>query len=712
MAGNSAVQVRILFDIGSERSYIAASVAKSLNLQGPQETLAIETLGGQKPLLRVVENVTFCLKGLAKKGEPQVEVTASTLPSIGAICTAVPFNPSKTWGHLENVKFADVYPRKEASCDILIGLDNYWELVVGNLCRGKPREPVAMETTLGWVLTGALSGVVTTAAVAHAKVTNEDLGIMLGRFWSTESLGIGMGESKTLSIPDERVLSRFHQYLEYDGKRYTTQIIYKEIIPDPLLDNYAVALCRLKSVERSLGRDQRKAAAYTKAINEYVELGFAEEVTSRQCDGWVNYLPHHAVFKEQRQTTKVRIVFDGSAEGSNGVSLNDTVEVGPPLMPELLHVIIAFRTHRTALMGDVSKMFLRIKLDSNSRNVLRYLWRNMDLNVPPKIYRMNCVTFGINQSSFSAIGAVQAHVRPYVDCTRAAAEVLQHMYVDDLITGDESDEEAIKLREDTQVLMEEGGFPMGKWISNSKRVNESIPEELRGTAGLQQLTKEEDPSLSPAYITSKALGVQWNTYDDTLVFTYPDLTAEPVDTRRQVCSLLPKIYDPMGLISPYVITAKMLLQEVCQLQTDWDEKLPQDMINRWKTWQADIPNLDGFKMPRWFGGSRHDSFELHCFGDASQLSYAACVYIRYEAGYDTKSSLVMSKAKVAPINGLNLPRLELLGTLLAAQLGNYVAKALGVGKEVIFCWTDSQVVRAWLQKPATTWRVWDDGVVA
>ena len=116
---------------------------------------------------------------------------------------------------------------------------------------------------------------------------------------------------------------------------------------------------------------------YREAINKYVENGVAEEVPSDEVtptDGRpVFYLPHHAIVREDKQTTKTRIVFHASAKDSNGVSLNSCLEPGPALQPDLVGILLRFRKNFVGIMGDIEKMFLQIRLKEEDRDSHHYL---------------------------------------------------------------------------------------------------------------------------------------------------------------------------------------------------------------------------------------------------------------------------------------------------------------------------------------------------
>ena len=118
---------------------------------------------------------------------------------------------------------------------------------------------------------------------------------------------------------------------------------------------------------------------YTKALQEYAELGHAEPVPAGELgklgkpESATYYLPSHGVVKQSSTTTKLRIVFDASAKTTSGVSLIDTLLPGPNLYPLLTNVILAFRSHNIGLSADISKMFREIGLHQNDRDLHRFL---------------------------------------------------------------------------------------------------------------------------------------------------------------------------------------------------------------------------------------------------------------------------------------------------------------------------------------------------
>ena len=226
-----------------------------------------------------------------------VEMEAITLPKIcnplGPVELNLMDNP-----HLQGLTLADSYSRNSVQVDVLIGADHYYSFVTGICKRGEnPESLVAVESHFGWILTGPVDSYSKHTSSMLAMVENNEVTASLRRFWVLESIGITENVNPTMSQEEELAVNDFNDGLNFDGKNYEDRLPWKRDHPK-LENNYTQAVKRLESIERKLKRDPEKAEAYTTAINQYVEKGFAEEVADLTSgDGRVRYLPHHAVFR-------------------------------------------------------------------------------------------------------------------------------------------------------------------------------------------------------------------------------------------------------------------------------------------------------------------------------------------------------------------------------------------------------------------------------
>ena len=135
-----------------------------------------------------------------------------------------------------------------------------------------------------------------------------------------------------------------------------------------------------------------------------MKLGIIEEVQTKGDTGQVVYLPHEEVVKENRSTTKLRIVFDASAKYKDTMSLNDVLYKGPCLNADLYSLLLKFRVHPIVLTADIEKAYLQININEEHRDYLRFLWyRNLKEESIIR-YRFTRVIFGVTSSQFLLIG--------------------------------------------------------------------------------------------------------------------------------------------------------------------------------------------------------------------------------------------------------------------------------------------------------------------
>ncbi|GIX68264.1 reverse transcriptase [Caerostris extrusa] len=147
---------------------------------------------------------------------------------------------------------------------------------------------------------------------------------------------------------------------------------------------------------------------------------------------------------------------------------------------------------------------------------------------------------------------------------------------------------------------------------------------------------------------------------------------------RSVLSTAAKVFDPVGFLSPFVVRIKRLMQEIWERGLDWDSKLPEDLESKWKKWFAEIEVLGEMKIERCYFSNvigKMDSVEIHIFSDASIVAYGAVAYFRnVNLRGEVSTSFVMSKSRISLLKKLSLPRLELMGALIAARLWKYLSK--------------------------------------
>ena len=453
------------------------------------------------------------------------------------------------------------------------------------------------------------------------------------------------------------------------------------------------AVKRFFSLERALNAKGR-FPDFNAVLREYLELGHAEIVPAADLEKPPEstfYLPMHAVYKASSSTTKIRAVFDASARSSTGVSLNDTLLVGPTIHPPLVDVLLRFRLHPVALTADISKMYRAIELADSDKDLHRYVWRS-DPNESLKDYRMTRVTFGVSASSFAANISVKQNAVDNSHEYPMAAEVVKKAFcIDDCLTGATDSKSALTLQQQLTELFSRGGFVLRKWNSNDPSVLEKIPEELRDSREVQAFHE------SAQY--SKTLGIEWDVSADQFHLSITDPPSENPVTKRNLVSDVAKVFDALGLFSPVTVKMKIVLQRLWELKLDWDDPVPDHILEVWSQWRKELLALTTVHISRCYlpVGFTPTSVELHGFSDSSEEAYAGVVYIRLiDSSGRVHTTLVMSKTRVAPVKRLSIPRLELCGAQLLTKLLCHVKRVLEIPMSSVVAWTDSTIVLSWL----------------
>jgi hypothetical protein len=200
--------------------------------------------------------------------------------------------------------------------------------------------------------------------------------------------------------------------------------------------------------------------------------------------------------------------------------------------------------------------------------------------------------------------------------------------------------------------------------------------------------------------------VSWDTVRDTLFIDYRDVTdkaQEGSTTKRKLLQATSRFYDPLGLLSPVLITGKLIFQDSWSRGVEWDELLPDDLGTRWRTWVTLLPHLLDIHIPRWTGTTRKDNYQIHVFCDASE-SYGAVLYIRSTHGTETWVRIVCSKNRLAPLKKVTLPRLQLIAALVGARLLYYFFKETGNNTTEATMWSDSTVALDLIRNDPNRWK--------
>ena len=269
--------------------------------------------------------------------------------------------------------------------------------------------------------------------------------------------------------------------------------------------------------------------------------------------------------------------------------------------------------------------------------------------------------------------------------TKVAEILRNNFYVDDMLKSVSNEETAIKLIRGIRKICADGGFHLTKFASNNKQVLASIPEDQHRKSVFDQ---DLECGMLP---TEKAMGIYWNIEEDNIGFEVR--LKEKPNTKRGMLSVVSSIYDPLGLVSPFILEGRQIVQKLCFSKFNWDEPVNEDIKQQWQNWMCKLKTLKDIKSGRCYkpaGFGKVVSCSLHYFSDASERGYGQATYIRLvnQTG-KIHCSLVMGKSTVAPMKYTSIPRLELTAAVLSVKMAGIIKKELATDHVSEYFWTDS-----------------------
>ena len=706
--GQGECRARVFFDSGSNKSFVATRLKEQINPKvRRKEWLELTTFGNtsskKSGLTDVAEFELFSLAG--GKG---IKVEAYVVPYISSVRSMCDDSIQSSYPHLQGLYFSDSKSSvNDFEVTILIGADYLWQFQNGCVIRGRPNEPVAIQTSLGWVLSGPIKGKLSEIPTEVTQINRVDAKVNqvegeLRKLWDLETIGIR---------PCDEVTENFFDDVSFNGVRYSVRLPWKTG-HDSLPTNYNNSLHRLKNLLVKLSNDPYVFGECQKVIDEQLKAGIIEKVSNLDTYDDCHYLPHRPVVRQQAKTTKVRIVYDASSKAGKGTaSLNDCLHVGPSLNPLLYDILIRFRMGSIVLTADIEKAFLNIEVDKQDRDYLRFLWcpnpSDKDPNI--EVYRFCRVVFGVNSSPFLLNATLKHHLQNFKDSDSLFVSQMQDsLYVDDMVFSTNTLEAARDMYEKARSRMSSGGFKLRKWLSNHPDLEHEIVEkeqhisqgEITGDTQTAIANNEDTP-------LHKILGLEWNVELDTVLFNFEltiDKVKEMKPSKREILSALAGVFDPLGLISPLQVGVKVLFQQLCKEKVGWDDEIETIFKIRWHNWIEGMKkvrsiSVDRFVLRKVEQGEKDYRCTLHGFCDASKDAYCAAIYVVFENGMDKQVSLLTSKIRVSPLKTMTIPRLELMGARILASLMSTVKGAIKNHIVITECfyWTDSLTVMYWLQ---------------
>ncbi|XP_061716627.1 uncharacterized protein LOC133524559 [Cydia pomonella] len=623
---------------------------------------------------------------------------------------------TSAWTHLKDLDLADPQYCQPGAIDILINVGLMVSSLQPGLLKGEEGQPAAVNSIFGWLVMGDCgidikhsrcrsrnnpsetskdcylvsslsvrenskqSWDIRNVVSPSTVIPNNNLSCRLGdsslrnykecllvssvsldnsikKFWEVEN--VVSPNAVTLAKDDlscENLMGA--KYCRNPEGRIVVPLTFDGLQDRPRFSNSReIALKRLLHLEKKFNMNSDFRTAYVNFMDDYLENGHMEEVKAPSSyEGAFYYIPHHGILRPDSVSTPLRTVYDASAKDGHGKSLNDTLLPGPKLQKNIFDLLIRFRWHAVVFTGDIKQMYRQFLVDKQDCDYQRILWRPSP-SEPVKDFRLLTVTYGVSCAPYQALWCISKLAQEFIDTAPLGAAVLNRdTYVDDIVSGADSVENAILIRDELIKILTSARLHLRKWTSNDQGFLVDLSDSDLYSEHFRNFEDVHDVSL-------KILGLLWQPKSDT--FSFKTSNVECRCTKRSILSEIVRIFDPLGFLSPVVFLAKYLMQLLWSSGLHWDEDVPEPIAEEWLKLKSQLSCLSSLSIPRRMVLS-HD-IQIHGFCDASERGYCAIVFCRMvNDDEEIIVRLCCAKSKVSPLRRLSIARLELLADLVAS----------------------------------------------
>ncbi|GBN51454.1 hypothetical protein AVEN_268817-1, partial [Araneus ventricosus] len=459
-ADGCRVKLRGLLDNASTLCIIREDVARKLGIKLKSINQGITGINGVTQSVKYSANIEVSNHDYTFSRIVQ----CSVLPKITDAIPVSKLNISEL-NIPSSIELADSSFYTPGQIDILVGSELFFEILKPEQHRLQDGNVIFQNTKFGYLVTGMLPQLQTQANCYFISEPNLDMTVK--KFFELESLP---GDSREITKSEEEIYCEEHfvkTYKRDQTGRFIVQLPLKENAESVLGSSKENAIKRLNGIWNKLNKNNTMETLYKEFMREYENLGHMEEIKNEIMDKVNYYIPHHAIFKPEKTSTPLRVVFDASAKTTSGFSLNSILLNGGIIQQDLFSIVSRFRKHKFAFSADIKKMYRQILIDPNQRDLQRIVWKtSADASV--KVYKLSTVTYGTVSAPFLATRTLKALAdEERKDFPKAADVICSDIYMDDILSGEATIEDAKKLQAQICELFLRAGFELHKWVSNS-----------------------------------------------------------------------------------------------------------------------------------------------------------------------------------------------------------------------------------------------------
>ena len=576
--GKKVDHIRVLLDIGSQRTFVVRDLVNSNNF-------------------KIVRNIKLAISGFCSEMkcdtydvvELNVFVGNEVITLEAVVVNSLPDKihmpgRSRVIKNLVNQGFplADTDLCNDIlAISILIGADQYSKFVYSQTVD----DVTLIPSKFGTLISGPIKDsnnynnekvFVENVTVLKVACQTDCLHDNLEKFWKLDNVC----ETETDDFEN------FEACVRFENDHFVASLPWKPNHPE-LPINYNLCKRRLNSLIKSLNKTPELLNNYNWVIRDQIQNNFIEPVRVNDLvTGRLHYIPHHCVVKPS-STTPVRIVFDCSAKSKPELpSLNDCLYSGPVLLNEMLAILLRFRAFKYACVSDIMKAFLMVELEEDDRNVTRFLWPEDPSDPNSKIvaYRFRVVLFGATCSQFLLNMSIKVHLKQFNN--PLVRDIERSLYVDNILYSMTESDQLVEFYKVASSILNKANFKLRSWASNCESLNNLVPDDLK--CSKMKNCREID-----------VLGLLWDSPSDKLNFNCHNIDVGfDAVTKRFILSECSKIYDPLGILLPVTIASRILLQELWRIKSGWDEPVDDRVLTRWKLLAQQLNECQNLSIPR------------------------------------------------------------------------------------------------------------------